>query len=147
MNEERDLRGIRDVIAERIFQGADGQDVRAIVGRPREVEGTHEPASGWVCEFQIIGVGHDDVYSLPGGDSMEALQLALGMMVVQLDSYQRDCGLTFLGDEHLGLIKPDFEAINQELEASPQYEQVRSILGEWDCGRALLEDLDRRARD
>jgi hypothetical protein len=146
MSEQRDGPGIRDVIAERIFQRADGQDVRAIVGRPHEADRPHEAASGWACEFQIIGVGHDEVCSLPGGDSLEALQLALGTMVIQVESYQRDRGLTLMGDEDLGLIKPDFEAMKTAIAASPHYDQVRSILGEWDCGRALLQDMDRRAR-
>jgi hypothetical protein len=140
MSEERDGPGIRDVIAERIFQRADGQDVRAIVGRPHEAERPHEAGSVWACEFQIIGIGHDEVYSLSGGDSLEALQLALGMMVVQVESYQRDCGLTLMGDEQLGLMKPDFEAIKKEIAASPHYEQARAVLDEWDCARAFLQD-------
>ena len=77
---------------------------------------------------------------LSGGDSLEALQLALGMMVVQVESYQRDCGLTLMGDEQLGLMKPDFEAIKKEIAASPHYEQARAVLDEWDCARAFLQD-------
>ena len=104
---------ITDVIAERVFQRADGKDVRALVARPREAK------EGWVCEFQVLGVGHNKVYALPGLDSLEALQLALGMMVVQLESYQAEHGLTLTGDADLALMKPDFAAMKKEIEAKP----------------------------
>jgi hypothetical protein len=42
---------VPDVIAERVFEKADGQEVRALIGRPREGE------RDWECDFQIIGVG------------------------------------------------------------------------------------------
>src|SRR5215207_4426215 len=106
---------VGDVIAERAFQRADGEEVRAIVGRPREVK------DGWVCEFQVLGVGHNNVYALPGLDSLEALQLALGMMVVQVESYQAEHGLTLDGGSNLSLMKPDFEAVMKEIKADPEY--------------------------
>ena len=121
--------GVRDVISERTFQRADGGDVRALVGRPREVTGS-EATGSWVCEFQVLGVGHDDVYTLQGFDSLEALQTALAMMVVQLESYQAEHGLTFGGDPYLSLMKPDFAAMKREIEATPEYPLWRHVLEE-----------------
>jgi hypothetical protein len=107
---------IRDVIAERVFERADGREVRAVVGRPREVR-----KGEWLCEFRVLGVGHSKVYALSGTDSLEALQLALGMMVVQLESYQKEHGLTFMGDSYLALMKPDVEAIMKDITARPDF--------------------------
>ncbi len=97
MSRKRARPAIGDVIAERVFQRADGREVRAEVGRPRR------KANGeWVCEFRVLGVGHSKVYSLPGVDSFQALQSALFMMVVQVDSsYKDDHGLTFMGGSYL----------------------------------------------
>jgi hypothetical protein len=116
---------IQDVIAERLFQRADGRQVRAMVGRPREVR-----QGEWVCEFRVLGVGHSKVYALPGNDSLEALQLALGMMVVQLESYQKEHGLTFMGDSYLGLMKPDVVVMMREIEAAPEFPQIAEAIGD-----------------
>src|SRR5687768_697163 len=107
---------IGDVIAERVFQRTGGKDVRALVGRPREAK---EGQS--VCELQVHGVCNNKVYALEGHDSLEALQMALGMMVVQLESYQAEHGLTLDGDAYLALMKPDFEGMKKEIEATPDY--------------------------
>jgi hypothetical protein len=115
VSRKRAGRAIRDVIAERVFQRADGREVRARVGRPRQAKGE------WVCEFQILGVGHSKVYSLPGNDSLEALQSALVMMVVQLESYQKEHGLTFMGESLLLLWRPDVEAMMREIKATPDF--------------------------
>jgi hypothetical protein len=116
---------IGDVIAERVFHRADGREVRAEVGRPRR------KANGeWVCQFRVLGVGHSKVYSLPGADSFEALQLALFMMVVQLESYKQEHGLTFMGDSYLNLIKPDAEAMLREIEAMPEFPQIAEAIGD-----------------
>jgi hypothetical protein len=114
---------IRDVIAERVFRRADGREVRALIGRPRR-----KAKGEWVCEFQVLGVRHSKVYSVPGVDSLQALQLALGMMMVQLESYQQKHGLTFLGDSYLALMKPDFEAIKREIEAQPDFPVWSKVL-------------------
>jgi hypothetical protein len=130
MARKRAAPAIPDIIAERVFERADGRKVRALVGRPREGKGKWKRE--WVCEFQILGVGHSKVYALPGVDSFEALQLALGMMMVQLESYQKEHGLTFLGDSYLGLMKPDVEAMRREIEASPDFPLWRHVLnGLW----------------
>ena len=50
MSRKRARPGIRDVIAERVFQRADGRDVKVEVGRPREVNGGE-----WECEFRVLG--------------------------------------------------------------------------------------------
>ncbi len=124
MSRKRARPAIRHVIAERVFQRADGREVRAEVGRPRR------KANGeWVCEFRVLGVGHSKVYSLPGADSLEALQLALGMMVAQLDSYQQEHGLTFMGGSYLALMKPDFAAMMREAEAAPEFPEVAEAIG------------------
>jgi hypothetical protein len=39
MSRKRARPAIRDVIAERVFERADGKEVRALVGRPREAKG------------------------------------------------------------------------------------------------------------
>jgi hypothetical protein len=106
---------VQDIVAERVFQRVDGKEVRAIVGRPRKTK------QDWVCEFQVLGVGHSKVYKLEGIDSLQALQMALGMMVVQLESYQDEHGLTFMGETGLMLMRPDFDAMRREAEASPDY--------------------------
>jgi hypothetical protein len=116
---------IRDVIAERVFQRADGREARAEVGRPRR------KANGeWTCEFRVLGVGHSKVYSLPGVDSFEVLQSALFMMVVQLESYKQEHGLTFMGDSYLNLIKPDAEAMIREIDAAPEFPQIAEAIGD-----------------
>jgi hypothetical protein len=106
---------IRGVIAERVFQRADGREVRAVVGRPRKQK------DEWVCEFRVLGVGHGKVYSLPGNDSLEALQSALVMMVAQLESYQKEHGLTFMGESLLLLWRPDVETMMREIKATPDF--------------------------
>ena len=116
MSRKRTGPAIRDVIAERVFERADGREVRAVVGRPREVR-----KGEWVCEFRVLGVGRSKVYSLPGNDSLEALQSALVMMVAQLESYQKEHGLTFMGDSLLLLWKPDVEAMMREIKATPDF--------------------------
>jgi hypothetical protein len=127
MKRKRARPAIRDVIAERVFQRADAKKVRALVGRPRKAK------QDWVCEFQVLGVGHNKVYKLPGADSLDALQMALGMMVVQLEGYQDKHGLTFLGDAHLGLWKYDFERMRREIEATPDYPLWSHVLnGLWE---------------
>jgi hypothetical protein len=124
MTKKRAGPAVRNVIAERVFQRADGRDVRALVGRPRKM------GKQWVCEFQVLGVRHNKVYSLPGNDSLEALQLALGMMVVQLESYQEEHGLTLSGDSYLALMKPDFAAMMREIEARPEFPQIAEAIGD-----------------
>lgn len=127
MKRTRAKRAISNVIAERVFERADGKEVRAIVGRP------HKAKRGWVCEFQVRGVGHSKVYKLPGEDSLEALQSALAMMAIQVESYQKEHGLTYLGDPFLLMMKPDFDAMMKEIGASPDYPKWRHVLdGVWD---------------
>jgi hypothetical protein len=128
MSEKRARPAIQDVIAERIFERADGRKVRALVGRPLK-----RKKGDWMCDFQILGVGHSKVYRLPGNDSLEALQLALGMMGVQLEGYQEEHGLTFDGDSWLGLTRPDFEEMKREIEARPDFAQWSHVLeGIWE---------------
>jgi hypothetical protein len=110
---------LKEVVAERVLQRSDGEEVRILVGRPRRVR------KEWLCQFQVLGVGHDQPYDLPGFDSLEALQLALGMMAVQIEAYQRKVGLTFDGGAYLGVFRPDFEAIRKEIRATPEYEKWR----------------------
>ena len=140
MSRKRARPAIRDVIAERVFQRANGREVRAEVGRPRR------KANGdWVCEFRVLGVGHSKVYSLPGSDSLEALQLALAMMAVQLESYQQEHGLTLMGGSYLALMKPDFAAMMREIEATPEFPQVVEAIGDgWE--EMTGEPLRSRAR-
>jgi len=124
MSRKRARPAIRDVIAERVFQRADGREVRVEVGRPREVKNGE-----WECEFRVLGVGHSKVYSLPGPDSLEALQLALAMLAVQVDSYQQEHGLTFMGGRY-PLIKADFAAMMREAEAAPEFPEIAEAIGD-----------------
>ncbi|MDQ3950302.1 MAG: hypothetical protein M3282_08135 [Gemmatimonadota bacterium] len=124
MSRKRARPAIRDVIAERVFHRADGREVRVVVGRPRKANGE------WVCEFRVLGVGRSKVYSLPGPDSLEALQLALAMMAVQVESYQQEHGLTFMGGPYLPLMKPDFAAMMREIEAAPEFPQIAEAIGD-----------------
>ena len=126
MRRKRAASAIRDVIAERVFERADGREVRVEVGRPREVRNGE-----WECEFRVLGVRHSKVYSLPGVDSFGALQSALFMMVVQLDSsYKHEHGLTFMGGSYLDLIKLDVEAMRREIEALPEYPEIAEAIGD-----------------
>jgi hypothetical protein len=138
MSPKRARPAIRDVIAERVFQRADGRDVKVEVGRPWEVR-----KGEWECEFRVLGVGHSKVYSLPGGDSLEALQLALGMMTAQVESYQQEHGLTFMGGSYLALMKPDLDVMMREIQATPEFPQVAEAIGDvWQ--RMTGEPLQRR---
>jgi hypothetical protein len=125
MRRKRAAPAIRQVIAERVFERADGREVRAVVGRPREVR-----KGEWVCEFRVLGVRHSKVYSLPGVDSFEALQSALFMMVVQLESYKDQHGLTFMGGSYLNLIKPDVDAMMREIKATPEFPEMAEAIGD-----------------
>jgi hypothetical protein len=125
MRKKRAASAIRDVIAERVFERADGREVRAVVGRPREVS-----KGEWVCEFRVLGVGHSKVYSLKGSDSLEALQMALAIMAVQIESYQNEHGLTFMGGSCLLVMKPDFEAMRREIEQTPEFPVLVETLGD-----------------
>jgi hypothetical protein len=129
MRRKRAAPTIRHVIAERVFERADGREVRAVVGRPREVR-KGERKGEWVCEFRVLGVRHSKVYSLPGNDSLEALQSALFMMVVQLESYKDQHGLTFMGGSYLNLIKPDVEAMMREIKATPEFPEIAEAIGD-----------------
>jgi hypothetical protein len=125
MSRKRARAAIRNVIAERVFQRADGRDVKVEVGRPREVR-----KGEWECKFRVLGVGHSKVYSLPGTDSLESLQMALAMMAVQVESYQQEHGLTLMGGPTLLLMKPDFAAMMREIEAAPEFPQVVEAIGD-----------------
>jgi hypothetical protein len=116
---------IRDVIAERVYERADGREVRVEVGRPRKV--TKEE---WACEFRVLGVRHSKVYSLPGTDSLEALQMALAMMAVQVECYQQEHGLTLMGGSYLALMKPDFDAMMREIRATPEFPEIAHAIGD-----------------
>jgi hypothetical protein len=91
------------VMAERVFQRADGREVRAQLGQPRRDKG--KANTDWVCSFRVLGVGHSKVYSLAGTDSLEALKYAQWMMAVRLEDYQRKFGLTYLNEADLHLVK------------------------------------------
>jgi hypothetical protein len=116
---------IHAVIAERIFERADGREVRVAVGRPRRLN-----KDEWRCEFRILGVGHSRVYSLPGSDSLQALQMALAVMAAQVESYARERGLTFLGSSSLLVMKPDYQAMTREIKESPEFPLVADAIGD-----------------
>ena len=123
MISKRSQAAVSDVVAERVFQRADGKEVRALVARPREVtevDGVKIDAI-WECDFQIVGVGDDTVQSAGGADSLQALQMALAMMATYLEGYQPEHGLTLDGDAELMLMKPDLEDLAKRLRTRPDY--------------------------
>jgi hypothetical protein len=117
MPKKRARSSVIDVIAERVFKRSDGKEVRAIVGRPRPV------GENWECDFQILNIGRRTFPNAGGADSLQALQMALGMMAVYLEEYQREHGLTLDGDPELLLMAPDVAAVANRLRERPDYSE------------------------
>jgi hypothetical protein len=125
MSQKRARPAIRNVIAERVFKRADGREVRAELGRPRRT--TNGP---WVCEFRVLGVGRSKVWSVPGEDSLAALQGALMVMSVNIDGYHEEHRLTFMDGPYLALPRFDVEAMRRDIEASPDFPEVAEAIGD-----------------
>jgi hypothetical protein len=139
MSQKRARPAIRNVIAERVFKRADGREVRAELGRP------HKKANGpWVCQFRVLGVGRSKVWSVPGDDSLAALQSALMVMSVNIDSYHQEHRLTLMGGPYLALPRFDVEAMRRDLEASPDFPEIVEAIGDiWE--EMTGEPMSRRS--
>jgi hypothetical protein len=88
-----------DVVAERELERRGEEAGRIIVrlGRPKP-----DPEIDWTCSYQIRGVGDEQVRTAHGIDAVQALQLCLGMIRVDLGVLQRSHRLTWLGEDDLG---------------------------------------------
>jgi hypothetical protein len=66
------------VIAERLFtfhrRGKRPRPVRVRLGRPRPLP--RSPTSDWMCTYQVLGLGREDVKRTTGVDALQALLLA-----------------------------------------------------------------------
>jgi len=94
-----------DVIAERVLAATnEGNSYVATVrlGRPVRME----DAPGYLCPYQVSGIGDDVVRSAGGEDSMQALDLAIKTLGAELHLRYRDFTFTWLGQADLGFPKP-----------------------------------------
>ena len=95
---------LTDWIAERELQvhgQAAGAALRVVVriGRP---EPDPAPGGDWRCAFQITGLNDDAVMVAHGVDAVQALQLCIRLVGVQLEDLQaRGTPLRWLGGEDL----------------------------------------------
>jgi hypothetical protein len=48
-------------------------------------------------------------------------------MVAQLESYQREHGLTFMDGSWLALFKPDIATLRREIEALPEFPEIAEL--------------------
>lgn len=56
----------------------------------------------WLCPFQIVGIGDEDVHLVSGVDGIDALLVALGTIAVHLRAAQRRFTLAWFGMADLG---------------------------------------------
>lgn len=97
-----------ELLAEREYEASDGRGgaprtVVLRIGRPRP---DTRPGGDWVCPFQIIGLGNDDVMAVGGVDAVQALHLAMAMAGARLAHPPRGTTITWLGEADLGLPLP-----------------------------------------
>jgi hypothetical protein len=87
------------VIAERrlILLGKPELDVRVRIGMPRPFDA---PSGDYYCPYQITGIGRGRVKRAGGVDAIQALELAIQIIPVELDTLRR---------EHQGLRWADAE--------------------------------------
>jgi len=73
------------------------QRVRVIIGLPIQSQDKVD----YSCQVQILGLGDEQIRSIYGLDSMQALQLALRFLSEQLADYRKN--LRWVGNEDIGL--------------------------------------------
>lgn len=56
----------------------------------------------WMCPFQIVGIGDENVHLVSGVDGIDALLVALGTIAVHLQAAQRRHELAWFGMSDLG---------------------------------------------
>ncbi len=90
---------LTDVIAERELDRPEEESPRIVVkiGRPAP-----DPEIDWTCSHQIQGIGDERVRTAHGVDAIQALQLCLEMIRVDLGALQLSHQLTWLGENDLG---------------------------------------------
>ncbi len=74
-------KAIGPIIACRALAGRDGKQVRVILGRPRRFPGGND----YYCPYQILGIGDERIRHAGGIDAIQALQLTL--MKIGLELY------------------------------------------------------------
>ncbi len=97
------MTALTDVIAERKLEAHDsGSNLLSVtvrVGRPER-----DPAGGWICPHQILGLGDEMVYGAAGVDSLQALLLAIKMARIHLQTRKdQSLRLDFAGMQDWGM--------------------------------------------
>jgi hypothetical protein len=84
-----EIEDIGEVIAERVLKRsinhAEPQDVVVRLGKPRP----YPDGDGYLCPFEIIGLGEPKIKYGAGVDAFQSLQLALRTISVLLQFYRR----------------------------------------------------------
>jgi hypothetical protein len=90
---------VDSVIAERQLtlksDSTPDKEVRVVVGKPTQSEDRD-----YYCQVQIVGLADENVRSIYGLDSMQALQLALRFISTQLEEHRNV--LYWVGDKDIG---------------------------------------------
>ena len=84
-----------DCIAERVLELAVG-DAATPVHVRLERPHLHDSGSNWVCSYQIESEDFHRRRAVHGEDSMQALQLALSALALELDMLKENMGGTLL---------------------------------------------------
>ncbi|ASV09867.1 DUF6968 family protein [Leptospira interrogans] len=74
------------------------QKIIVKIGKPKYLQ---KPDDCWYCPIQITGIGSQKIRAVYGVDSMQSLQLAIKMIIIDLSHFQKtQLGkLTWLGQE------------------------------------------------
>jgi hypothetical protein len=102
-----------DVIAKRtLYVKGRKEPVEVLIGRPRRGRGKEE----FRCPYQIEGVGDEAVRSVPGSDAVQALQLVMQAIGVELQ--QSGLSMTWIKgmDGYLGFPLPSDSKMPQALQ-------------------------------
>ena len=98
-----------DVIAERKLsvEGRPELDITVRFGKPRRLEELYRDGKDngdMFCPFQILGIGDDRIHYSAGVDAVQALQLVMKKVTIELGVLKRDHGYEFrwLDDTDLG---------------------------------------------
>jgi hypothetical protein len=96
---------LKSVIAERALLAHKGKHSKqVIIQLDRPAKSSHSP--DYKCHHRIIGVGDEKIRSASGEDSMQALQLALNMIGIELFVKHKGYRFTWLGSDEIGFPRP-----------------------------------------
>jgi hypothetical protein len=108
------------VTFERIFESQDEEgnlgSITLRIGTPFLIEASNGRLR-WLCPFQLIGIGRENVTNAPGIDAIDAIIGSLRIAEAFLKSYSRAQAtkITWLGEEYLGLsFSPIVEVSDQD---------------------------------